>query len=114
MINYVLILTINYPGKEWSLQGDSYEGLNWLDASPKPTQAELDALWESTQNKDLLNKCETQAQQLLSNTDWAVLPDVNLLNKLDFENYRAVVRGLAINPIANPVFPPVPTAKWSS
>jgi len=48
MIDYSQILSTNYVGKQWSLNGDSYEGLDWLDASPKPTQAELDALWEST------------------------------------------------------------------
>jgi hypothetical protein len=49
MIDYALILTINYVGKQWSLSGSSYNGLTWLDESSKPTQAELDALWESTQ-----------------------------------------------------------------
>jgi hypothetical protein len=49
MIDYAQILSINYVGKEWIVSGDSYDGLNWLDSSPKPTQAELDALWESTQ-----------------------------------------------------------------
>ena len=50
MIDYPLILTTNYVGKLWSFVGDSYDGLTWLDNSPKPTQAELDALWESTQS----------------------------------------------------------------
>jgi hypothetical protein len=49
MINYTLILSVNYVGKQWSLDGNSYDGLTWLDASLKPTQEELDALWESTQ-----------------------------------------------------------------
>lgn len=49
MIDYAQILSTNYAGKQWSLNGDSYDGLDWLDSSPKPTQAELDALWESTQ-----------------------------------------------------------------
>lgn len=49
MINYTLILTVNYAGSEWSLNGDSYDGLTWLSNTPKPTQDELDALWESTQ-----------------------------------------------------------------
>jgi hypothetical protein len=48
MPNYALILSTNYVGKEWSLFGSDYEDLTWLDSSPKPTQAELDALWEST------------------------------------------------------------------
>jgi hypothetical protein len=49
MINYAQILTTNYVGKQWTLNGDSYTGLTWLDSSAKPTQAELDSLWESTQ-----------------------------------------------------------------
>jgi hypothetical protein len=48
MIDYTLILTINYAGSSWTLNGDSYDGLTWLSDTPKPTQAELDALWEST------------------------------------------------------------------
>ena len=49
MIDYALILSTNYVGKQWTLNGDSYSGLTWLSDTPKPTQAELDALWESTQ-----------------------------------------------------------------
>jgi len=49
MLDYAQILTVNYPTAQWALTGNSYDGLDWLDSSPKPTQAELDALWESTQ-----------------------------------------------------------------
>ena len=49
MINYHLILEINYAGKLYAMSGETYDGLEWLDASAKPTQAELDALWDSTQ-----------------------------------------------------------------
>jgi hypothetical protein len=49
MIDYAQILTINYVGQEWSLDGDSYDGLTWFSNTQKPTQEELDALWESTQ-----------------------------------------------------------------
>ena len=48
MIDYSLILVTNYIDKKWSI-GETYNSLEWLDESPKPTQAELDALWESTQ-----------------------------------------------------------------
>ena len=50
MIDYAQILSTNYAGKQWALNGDSYEGLDWMDSSTKPTKAELDALWESTQS----------------------------------------------------------------
>lgn len=49
MIDYALILSTNYAGSQWALNGDSYDGLTWLDSSQKPTQDELDALWSSTQ-----------------------------------------------------------------
>ena len=56
MINYSLILSINYPNAQWSLNGDSYDGLIWLDSSTKPTQTELDALWVPTQATIAANK----------------------------------------------------------
>ena len=45
MIDYPAILNANFPGTQWSLNGETYEGLDWLDVTPKPTQAELDAMW---------------------------------------------------------------------
>ena len=34
-----------YPGAQWTLSGDQYSGLTWLDGNdkPKPTQEELEA-----------------------------------------------------------------------
>lgn len=49
MIDYAQILSVNYAGSQWSLNGSSYDGLTWLSNTPKPTQAELDALWAATQ-----------------------------------------------------------------
>lgn len=45
MTNYSMVLIVKYPGTQWTLNGDDYDGLTWLSDSPKPTQAELDALW---------------------------------------------------------------------
>jgi hypothetical protein len=49
MIDYAAILTAEYRGAEWTLDGDEYAGLTWLSDSPKPTQAELDAAWPAVQ-----------------------------------------------------------------
>ena len=46
MIDYPTILTRKYPGQEWTLNGDEYEGLTWISDTPKPTKQELDELWE--------------------------------------------------------------------
>lgn len=38
------------------------------------------------------------AEERLLNSDWTVLPDVNLLNKAEWETYRAALREIARNP----------------
>lgn len=38
------------------------------------------------------------AEEYLLNSDWSVLPDVNLANKRDWETYRAALRTIARNP----------------
>jgi hypothetical protein len=43
------ILTRKYPGTIWTINGEDYEGLEWLDESPKPTKKELQALWPQVQ-----------------------------------------------------------------
>jgi hypothetical protein len=48
-MNIVLILNKNYAGAEWLLNGDDYDGLEWLDDSPKPTEKELKAQWADVQ-----------------------------------------------------------------
>jgi len=49
MTDYAAVLTANYPGSEWTLDGDTYDGLTWLSDSPKPSQAELDDAWPAVQ-----------------------------------------------------------------
>jgi hypothetical protein len=44
-MNIPAILTRNYPGAQWVLNGDDYEGLEWLDDSPKPTKKALEQAW---------------------------------------------------------------------
>jgi hypothetical protein len=63
MINYIAILEVNYSGKQWAISGDDYSGLEWLDASPKPTQEELDALWPATQTA-VFNKNQQEARSV--------------------------------------------------
>lgn len=51
MVDYPTILTRKYPGQEWVLNGDTYEGLEWLSDTPKPSQEDLDGLWETVQEE---------------------------------------------------------------
>lgn len=55
MIDYTQILTRKFNA-QWSLNGDTYEGLTWLDQTPKPSQQQLDDLWDEV-------KAEIEAEQ---------------------------------------------------
>ena len=50
MTDYAAVLTANYPSAQWSLNNNDYDTLDWLDDTPKPTQAELDAAWPAVQH----------------------------------------------------------------
>ena len=82
MTDYPLILSKNYPGKQWTSVGMDYSGITWLDSSPMPSQSELDALWQTTQDNIAKADCKSQAQALLQATDWTEIPSVsNTSNK---------------------------------
>ena len=59
------------------------------------------------------NNCKEESKKRIANSDWSVLPDVNITNKSDFENYRSILRNLIINPIEDPIFPIEPNPIWS-
>lgn len=65
--------------------------------------------------------CKAQATQILYKTDWTTIADVAdpaytpyLMNQTDFKQYRAIIRGYAVNPIEDPIWPIEPTEQWSS
>ena len=49
MTDYAAVLTAIRPGAQWTLDGDDYAGLTWLDDSPKPTKKTLDDAWPQVQ-----------------------------------------------------------------
>lgn len=48
-VDYPAVLVSKYSSSQWTMNGDDYDGLVWLSDTPKPTQAELDALWPQVQ-----------------------------------------------------------------
>jgi len=59
MTDYAAVLTANYAGTNWTLDGDDYSGLTWLSDTPKPTQAELDAQWPTVAYNQQVAAVET-------------------------------------------------------
>ena len=49
MIEYTTILVRRFANSEWTMNANDYDQLVWLSDSPKPSKAELDALWPEVQ-----------------------------------------------------------------
>jgi hypothetical protein len=60
MTDYPAVLNAIRPGAQFTLNGDDYAGLTWLDDSPVPTQAELDAAWPQVQYEREYAQVEAQ------------------------------------------------------
>jgi hypothetical protein len=61
-MDIALILSDKYSGALWSLDGDDYEGLEWLDDTPKPTKKALEALWPEVQHARAVASVERARQ----------------------------------------------------
>ena len=84
---------------------------NLVEYDPVAVQEEADKM-----------SCADQAKAILQTTDWTSIADVGdptkanpyLINQAEFIAYRSTVRGYAVNPVVDPVFPTAPTEQWSS
>lgn len=114
MPNLVTALVALRPGAPWTLDGEDYSGLIWLDnKTTKPTESEINAEIARQEQQAPLDDCKAKAKELIASVDWAVLPDVGLANSSDFTAYRATLRQLILNPVADPVWPTEPQPVWS-
>ena len=75
MTDYALVLTREYPGREWSLNGDDYASLTFHDDGPVPSQADLDGLWPSVRDGVAWDAVRAERDRLLAASDWSQMPD---------------------------------------
>jgi hypothetical protein len=113
MITKITALLSIRPDAQWSWDGEDYSDLEWLDLlQTKPTEIEIINEFNKLKLAEPKQNCKNQAKQLIALSDWSVLPDVNITNKSEFENYRTQLRNLIINPVENPIFPTEPNPIW--
>jgi hypothetical protein len=106
MIDYTAILSANYKGALWNMSGDTYDGLEWLDETPKPTQAELDAAWPTVDYNNQIAAVEAKRRtQYEAQSDGLFFEWQRGTNTK--EAWEAAVQAVKD---ANP-YPPAPTAK---
>lgn len=109
--NALFMLT---PGAQWSISDNDYDTLVWQSPEiPQPSKAEVDAKVAEMEAYAPLKATKDEAKRLIAASDWSVLPDVGLVNGADFVAYRAALRNLIKNPVANPSWPTEPQPIWS-
>ena len=84
------------PGATWTLSGDNYIGLTWLDPKQnKPTEEEIDNKISELHDSEAMRLLRIERNKKLSECDWRVLADV--LQSSEFKewiNYRQALRDL--------------------
>lgn len=111
MITKIEAIISLVPGAQVTVVDNNH--VEWINPSIAPVtdeqiQQEVDRLIAQQPFED----CKTKAKQLIAACDWSALPDVGLVNQADFIAYRAALRALIINPVADPVWPTEPTPDW--
>lgn len=88
--------------------------VDWIDpVEPPVTEKQIEDEIARLTALEPINACKEKAKSAIAATDWSVLTDVGLANQSEFIAYRAALRALIINPVADPVFPTEPTPVWS-
>ena len=88
MTDYALVLTREYPGREWSLNGNDYSGLTIHDDGPKPTKKTLDDKWVQVQHDVKWDAVRAERDHRLGACDWTQLAD-NALTAPDIAAWAA-------------------------
>ena len=63
-MNISLTLTYLRPGEEWTLNGETYDGLTWLSDTPKPTEKQIKDAEPAALAADQAKKDETEATRV--------------------------------------------------
>lgn len=101
------------PTAQWTISNNDYDTIVWHTPEiQQPSKAEVEAEVNRLTANIPFDACVASAKKLLADSDWAMLPDVNISNKSEFEAYRAQLRVLMFNPVAAPIFPTEPQPNW--
>jgi hypothetical protein len=89
-MDIAMILTRKYVGSFWALSGTEYAGLEWLDESAKPTEAELEALWPAVQYEVAMEQVERARAQAYRETSDPIFFEYQRGDKTEAEWLAAV------------------------
>lgn len=128
IVAYLSVYQITYTSEDYTTgqpEGQENQVLYWNTAvlGQQPDQQQLDSAYVVWEGQQIQLKNSSQAQVLLSATDWTAIASVAdpklsnpyLTNQAEFLTYRSTVRNLGVNPTTtSAVFPTQPLPTWSN
>ena len=80
------------PGAQWTLRGNDYSGLEWLDSGQQPTKQEIFDKIAELDAAEPMRLLRIERNKKIAETDWRMLPDQTSSD--DWINYRQALRDL--------------------
>ena len=81
------------PGAEWTLIGDEYSGLEWLDSGQtKPTETEVNSKIAELDAAEPMRLLRIERDNRIAKTDWRAGKDVTLSTA--WRTYRQALRDI--------------------
>ena len=80
------------PNTIWAWRGTEYSGLEWLDSSTKPTEAEIDNEVTRLNNAEPMRLLRVERNARLTACDWRASSDLTLTDA--WKTYRQSLRDL--------------------
>jgi len=86
-------LTSLKPGAQWTLIGDDYSGLEWVDSGQtKPTETEINSKIAELDNAEPMRLLRIERDRRIALTDWRAGSDLTLASA--WSTYRQALRDL--------------------
>ena len=86
-------LTSLKPGAEWTLIGDDYSGLEWLDSKQtKPTETEINSKIAELDKAEAMRLLREERDTRIAKTDWRAGSDLTLASA--WSTYRQALRDI--------------------
>ena len=84
------------PGAAWSLNGEDYSGLKWLDSEQtQPTETEVNSKISELDNAEPMRLLRIERDARIAKTDWRASADLTLADA--WKTYRQALRDLPAN-----------------
>jgi len=90
------VLSIIRPNSSWSCDGDSYEGISWLDENTsQPTEEEIQTKIAELTAAEPLRLLRLERDRLLQQTDWEIQRNTERnIDSTELITYRNALRDL--------------------